>query len=137
MHEWQEFRVFLIVSRVRRILEYKELKPGVNAEMNPITLSVGHSAALSIVYLDQNGNPMLAAPTPDSPPTWSNTTPATATLTEGPGNLTATEAAIAAGSDVVNLAVVVGGKSFSASLGVTVAAAPQVLTSVSIAAIVS
>ena len=102
----------------------------------PITLNVGHSAALSIEYLDQNNNP-LPAPVPDSPPVWSNVALTTATLTVGPGGQTATEAAIAAGTDTVNLSVVVGGKTFTTLLGVTVQPAPPVLTSIQINAVVS
>lgn len=105
--------------------------------MDTITLSVGHTAALGVIYLDQNGNPMLATPTPDSPPQWSDTTSATDTLTVGPNGNTATLAAIAAGDDTVNLTVVVAGATFSASLGVTVQAAPQVLTSVKISSVIS
>ena len=119
------------------VLEIAKLTPGAKTIMNPITLSIGHSAALNIVYLDQNGNPMLVTPTPDSPPAWTNSAPAVDTPAVGPGGLTATDTAVAAGTDTVNLSVVVGGKSFAASLGVTVSPAPQVLTSVAIAADVS
>jgi hypothetical protein len=92
---------------------------------------------MTISFLDQNGNPMLTAVTPDAPPTWSDTTPATGTLTPAAGGLSATEAAIAAGSDVVNVALTVGGAAFSASLGITVSPAPQVLTSIAINATVN
>lgn len=100
----------------------------------PVTVSVGHTVNCSLVFLDQNGNPMLVAPSPDSPPSWSNSTPATETLS--PGGLTASALALAVGGDTISVSVSVGGVSFGATLGVTVTPAPQVLTSVSIAATV-
>ena len=98
------------------------------------TDTVGQTLPLSLVYLDQNGAPMATPPTPDSPPSWSDTTPATETLTVAPDGMTATALAVAAGTDTVGVTVVVGGKTFSASLAVTVTPAPQVLTSVEIVA---
>jgi len=97
-----------------------------------VTMVVGHTDNMSIVYLDQHGNPMLVTPVPDSPPTWTQTDSTVATLTVAADGLTASEQAVAAGSDVVSLTVVVGGVTFSASLPVTVTAEPQVLTSVDI-----
>lgn len=105
--------------------------------MNPITVNVGHSVSMSIEYLDANGNPMLTTPVPDAPPTWSDTTPATGKLTVAPDALTATELALAVGSDLVNLSLMVGGISFAASQGIAVTAAPQVLTSIAIQATAS
>jgi hypothetical protein len=102
-----------------------------------ITLSVGHTVSFSILYLDQNGNPMLVAPVPDSPPVWSDSTPATGTLVVAANGQSAVETALAAGGDTVSLTVLVGGKSFAASVGLTVAAAPQVLSTVAIASIVN
>lgn len=101
------------------------------------TVSVGHNIALSILYLDQHGNPMLVAPAPDSAPSWSNTTPAVETLKPSPDGLTAEADALTVGSDVITLNVTVGGKSFSAILSVTVQDVPQVLTAVEIAPVVS
>ena len=102
-----------------------------------VNVSIGHTVNMSISYLDQNGNPMLTPPTPDSPPTWADTNSAAATLTVSGDGMTAADAAVAVGVDTVNLTVVVGGQSFSASLDVNVQAAPQVLTSVAIASTVS
>jgi hypothetical protein len=129
--------VLAVTATGIRLIETAELRPGERITMNPITLSVGHVAALSIIYLDQNGNPMLTTPTPDAPPTWSNTNSAAATLAAASDGLTATETAIAAGSDTVNLSLAVSGQSFSASLGVTVQAAAQVLTSIQIGSTIS
>jgi hypothetical protein len=80
---------------------------------------------------------MLTTPVPDSPPVWSDTTPATGTLTAAPSGLTASELALVAGSDVVNVTAIVGGKTFTALVDLTVQAAPQVLTSLQIAATVA
>lgn len=105
--------------------------------MSTVTLTVGHKVDFALVYLDQNGNPMLTTPTPDSPPTWSDTTPATGTLTVSPSGTTASEAAIAVGNDTVSVSLAVGGVSFTALIDLIVGAAPQVLTSVQIAGTVS
>ena len=105
--------------------------------MSNVNVTVGHTVSFTLVFLDQNGNPMLTTPVPDAPPTWSDTTPATGTLTPAADGLTATEKAIAAGSDTVNVSLMVGGNAFSASIDLTVEAAPQVLTSVQIAATVA
>ena len=102
-------------------------------------LTVGHSDTMTIEYLDQNGNPMLAPVTPDSPPTWTNTpaSPPVDTFTVSPDGSSAVLAATAPGADTVNLSVTVAGKTFTASLGVAISAAPQVLTSVAIASAIN
>ena len=105
--------------------------------MNPVAVTVGHIVNCSLVFLDQDGNPMVTTPTPDAPPTWSDTTPATGTLTAASNGLTASEAIIAAGSDTISVKLSVGGVAFSASVPVTASAAPQVLTSVAINTTVS
>jgi len=105
--------------------------------MSSVTLSVGHTADFSLAFLDQFGNPMLTTPTPDAPPTWSDTTPATGTLTVAPSGLTASELAVAAGGDTVRVSLAVGGVAFTAAIDVTVQAAAQVLTSVQILATVA
>ncbi len=96
------------------------------------TVTVGHTASLSISYFDANGNPMLTTPTPDAAPVWSNGDATIDTLTASADGLTAQDVAIAAGSDTVSVSVVVGGVTFSATLAVVVQAPPQVLTSVAI-----
>ena len=103
-----------------------------NLAMTQVT--VGHQLALSILFLDQRGNPMLTAPTPDAAPSWSNSTPATETLAAAADGLSAVATTVAPGTDTVSLSVVVGGVTFSATLGVEVDAEPQVLTSVGIQA---
>ncbi len=102
--------------------------------MSNIDVTVGHKVSMTLVFLDQNGNPMLTPVVPDAVPTWSDSTPATGTLSAGADGLSASELAVAAGTDVVNVSLAVGGVAFAASLGITVAEAPQVLTSVSITA---
>ena len=112
------------------------LHPGKEKYMS-VTVTVGHTVSFSLVYLDQNGNPMLTAPVPDAAPVWTDTTPATGTLTPAASGLTASELAIAAGTDTVNVAVAVGGKAFAASVDLAVHAAPQVLTTVGISSTVN
>jgi hypothetical protein len=106
--------------------------------MNPVVVNVGHVVNCTIIYLDQNGNPMLTTPTPDAAPTWSDApAPAgCATLVAAPGGLTATDTAVAVGADVISLSLSVGGVAFSATQPVTIDAAPQVLTSIEIDATV-
>ncbi len=107
-----------------------------------LQVNAGHSVNCSVAYLDANGNPMLTAPSPDAPPAWANAPSASGidTLTVSPDGTTAvltTNAADANSSDTVSLSVTVGGKVFTATLGVTISAAPQVLTSVVIDAVVA
>ena len=105
--------------------------------MSNVIVTVGHTVSFELVFLDQNGNPMLTTPVPDAPPTWTDTTPATGTLTVAPSGLSASEIANVVGSDTVNVALAVGGTSFAGTIDLTVQAVPQVLTSVQIAATVA
>lgn len=106
------------------------LNPQETAHM-ATTLTLGQSLPLSIAFLDQNGQPMAPTPAPDSPPAW---TSSGNDLTVAPDGLSAVLKPTAAGADTVTLSVTVGGKTFSATLAVTVAPIPQVLTSVEIVA---
>jgi hypothetical protein len=130
-------RVFLAITRQGhhrwRHGAYYELKP--NRKTRIMTqITVGHTDTLSIQYLDQNGNPMLTPVTPDSPPTWTNTpaSPPVDTFTVAADGSSATLVATTAGSDVVNLSVMVGGKTFTATDAITISAAPQVVSGVMI-----
>lgn len=96
------------------------------------SFNVGQKLPLSISFLDQNGQPMANPPTPDAPPTWSNGSAATDTLTVAPDGLSASDLGVAAGTDTVAVSLAVATVAFSATLAVTVAAAPQVLTSIEI-----
>lgn len=118
---------------------------GFAIELNPymrinlmFTVNVGHTVESTILFLDQNGNPMLTPVTPDSPPVWTNTpsSPPVDTFTVSPDGLSSALAATAAGSDSLSLTVIVGGVTFTASEAITIAAAPQVLTSVQISSVV-
>jgi hypothetical protein len=100
-------------------------------------VNLGHEIGLSIQFLDQNGNIMLTQPVPDTAPAWSNSTPATETLSVAANGLTATADPIAVGMDTISLSLAVGGKSFSATLSVEVDAAPQVLTSIAIVPVIA
>ena len=97
-----------------------------------LNMTVGQSDALSIAFLDQNGQPMATTPTPDAVPVWTNSTPATDTLTVAGDGLSATDAAVGIGTDTVNLTLSVNGQSFTAALDINVAGAAQVLTSIQI-----
>lgn len=97
-----------------------------------ITLSLGHILTDTITFNDQNGNSMLVTPTPDSAPVWTSSTAATETLVASADGLSAVGTPLAVGTDVVGLTLAVGGVTYTASQNVTVTAAPQVLTSVSI-----
>ena len=107
--------------------------------MATVPLNVGHTANMSLVFTDQNGNPMLTQPTPDASPatTWSDApgSPAVGVLT--PAGNTASELAENPGSDVVSVTTYVGGVEYQASVTLVVSAAPQVLTGVQIAVSVS
>jgi hypothetical protein len=122
--------VVLSVDNVGIILELPEPHECRERAHLMVTVTVGHKIECSIGFLDAAGNPMLVTPTPDAPPTWTNTTPATETLVAAPDGLTAVATAIAAGSDEIDLALSVGGVAFKALVSVTVQAAAQVLTSV-------
>ncbi len=127
-HRRRHIRVFLVVNGY-----FYELNQHKGTHLME-QLTGGHTYTMTIVYLDASGNPMLAPVVPDSPPTWTNTptTPPVDTLTVSADGGTAVLAATAAGSDTINLSVTVGGKTFTATESVTISAAPQVLTSVSI-----
>ena len=92
-------------------------------------LTIGHTLSLQLQVLDQNGNPMLTVPVYDAVPVWTNTTPETETLSVAADGQTAVGTPVAVGTDVVSVNFSIGGKSFSASLGVEVDAAEQVATS--------
>lgn len=131
-------RVFLAAwNWTDGLIAWTELQPGKIPTMaDAITVNIGHAVNMSIVFLDQNGNPMLTAPTPDAAPTWTDSTPATGTLVPAADGLSAVETAVAAGADVVTLSLTIGGTAFTATLPITVAAVAQVLTSVDIIAAV-
>lgn len=99
-----------------------------------LTMQVGQTDNLTLAFLDQNGKPMANNPTVDSPPSWSNTSGTAESVGPASDGLSAVLTALAEGTDTVNMTLSVDGKSFSASLDVTVEAAPQVLTSVEIVA---
>lgn len=100
------------------------------------TLDAGKSENLAIEYLDQNGSPMAVAPVPDSPPAWAQTNPSAESLTPAADGNTAVATGLAAGSDTIQLTVMVGGKSFQATVDATINAVvpSQTLTSVGIVA---
>jgi len=96
------------------------------------TMNVGQALPIAIQYLDQNGNVMSPPPTPDAAPTWSNSDNTIGTLVVGANGQTAVETGVAAGTTNVGVSLAVGGKSFSATLAVTVAVPAPVLTSIAL-----
>jgi len=100
------------------------------------SINVGHTDTFTIQQNDANGNPMQPdAIVPwDSPPQWSNSPSAAGvdTFVVSADGTSAVLTATAPGSDSVSVTATAGGKSFSASVMVTITAAPQVLTSISI-----
>jgi hypothetical protein len=109
--------------------------------MAKVAVSVGHTVTNVIQYFDQNGNPMVTTPTPDSPPAWTDTgsamSPPIDTLSVSTDGNTATVTPSAAGTDNLSVVVVVGGASFNASVEIDISAAAQVLTSIGIASTVA
>lgn len=98
------------------------------------TVTVGHKVACTIVYLDQNGNPMRTPVVPDSAPSWTNAPSAPGVDSLVPNGVECDVDALSAGTDTITLSVVVGGQTFAATLALSIADAPQVLSSVQIAA---
>ena len=100
------------------------------------TLDVGKTENLAIEYLDQNGQPMVPTPTPDSPAAWSQLDPTIQDLTAAADGNTATATGLKAGSDTLQLTVIVGGQTFVATMDAVVNAVvpAQTLTSVNIVA---
>ena len=96
------------------------------------TIQVGQTDTLSLAWLDENGQPMATVPTPDAVPTWTNTNTAAETLEVAADGMTAVQKAAETGADGITFDVTVGGKTFSASIAVTVEPKPQVLTTVQI-----
>jgi hypothetical protein len=134
-HRWQKHRRHPVVIFTVNGVSV-QLKP--NEELKMATkVSVGHTIALAIAYLDQNGNPFIPTPAPDAPPAWTQSNAAAETLTVAPDALSASTSAIAAGTDTISLTLAVGGVSFSATLAVEVDAASPVLTSIQIVPTVS
>jgi hypothetical protein len=105
----------------------------------PLKVTVGHSVSCGLLFLDQNGNPMLTTVVPDAPATWSHVQSGTSvdTLTpSGDGNSASVDA-LSPGTDTLSVSVVVGGLTFSATLDIEVDPAPQVVSSVQIVATVA
>ena len=104
--------------------------------MAKVPVTVGHTVTNVLQYFDANGNPMLITPTPDSPNVWTDSgsaaTPPIDTSTVSTDGNTQTVVASAAGTDLVGVTVVVGGKTFTGSVEVDISPAPQVLTSIAI-----
>lgn len=121
---------------------------GVGVVLNPnqethimLTVSVGHTVAMSYVVRNQHDNPMTVQPAADvsPPPTWTNSPsdPAVDALTAAGDGQTAQLAANAVGTDTVKFSVNIGGVNFQATLDVTVSPEVEVATSVTIEPVVT
>ena len=100
------------------------------------TQNVGQTTSFSIAYFDQNGAPMAVTPTPDATPAWSQSDPTVDTLTAAADGNTASALGLKAGTETIEVALAVGGHSFSATIDMTVVAVvpAQTLTSIGIVA---
>jgi hypothetical protein len=102
------------------------------------TVNVGHTDTMTIQQLDQNGNPMLTPVPFATPPVWANapSAPGVDSFVAAADGSSAVLTALSAGTDTVTVtaSAVVNGNtvSFSATDLVTIAAAPQVLSSIAI-----
>jgi hypothetical protein len=116
--------------------QFYQLQP--NKRIHIMTdVVVGHEIVNTIVYLDQNGQPMLVTPAPDSAPVWTNlAAPTIDTMSVSADGSTDTVTAVGAGVDSLTVTVTVGGVQFTAVEQISVSAAPQVLTSVAINSVV-
>jgi hypothetical protein len=95
-------------------------------------VSLGHVINCELSFLDQNGNPMLTQPKPDTPPAWTQLTPAVETLVASADGLQAVLTPLTVGVDTVTANLIVAGVKFQATLNVAVTPVAQVLTSVEI-----
>jgi len=102
-----------------------------------ITETIGHSIHFVITVLDQSGNPFLSQPAFDSPPVWSQTTPATESLVVAADGASADSVSAAVGTDSISVTAIVGGVTFSASVAVEVDAVPQIASAIRIDGTVS
>lgn len=100
-------------------------------------VSIGHTIAMSIAFLDQHGNPMITDPKTDAAPAWTNIAPTVETVVAALDGMSAVATPVAVGSDTITLNLVVGGTKFQATLDVNVIAEVQVLTSIAIVPVVS
>lgn len=100
-------------------------------------VSIGHTIAMSIAFLDQHGNPMIVDPKTDAAPVWTNSNPPVETVVAVLDGMSAVATPLTVGSDTISLNLVVGGVKFAATLDVNVIPEVQVLTSVAIVPVVS
>src|ERR1700693_536913 len=102
-HKHHQFHVVLFVNGVGTLLT-----PGQRTK-EMIELTLGHFVECTLAYLDANGNPMLVTPKVDSPPVWTQTTPATDKLVVSADGLTAEAQTLAVGADSLGVTVIVSG----------------------------
>jgi hypothetical protein len=134
-------RVGLVIRVGRHRVIVLELHPNRRNKIM-LTVNAGHTINMALQVLDQNGNPMLAQPAFDAPPTWADApTPAGIdTLTVAAGGASASLATAAAdttgGTDTITVTAQVGGVALSGSLALAITGVAQVPTSLGIVATV-
>ena len=96
--------------------------------MAAFNVTVGTPVIFGFTEVDQNGTP-LATPVAGTA-VWSNSNSAAGTLAPSPSGQSATYTPVAPGTDTVTAVLTVGGQTFTATVTVNVAAAPQVLSGI-------
>lgn len=125
-HPYRRVRPVLIIRGIAI-----ELQPEEELHMAAI-IRVGQTDEMSIIYLDQDGQPMDAPAVLDSQPVWSNSNPVSETVMASADGMTSTQTGLEVGNDTIGLSVTVGGHDFTASLSVSIEPPAQVLTSIQI-----
>lgn len=99
------------------------------------TLDVGKTVNLAIEYLDQNGQPMELLPQ-RATPAWAQLDNTVQDLIASADGESATATGLKAGTDTVQVTVVVGGQTFTATMNAEVVEVvpTQTLTSIAIIA---
>lgn len=96
------------------------------------TIKVGQTLPMSIEFLDSNGNVVSPPPATDTAPQWSQNDSSVGTLSQSSDGMSAQEIGLAAGNDVISLDLVIGGKTFDATLDLTVEAVASQVASIRI-----
>jgi hypothetical protein len=90
-----------------------------------LTLQPGQTVEFGIAYLDQNDKRMEVPALLDYAPRWTHENPAIATLTTLADGLQARLEPQAAGSDLVQVTLSVGGREYQSALQINIPATPE------------
>jgi hypothetical protein len=139
LHQKNAVPWLVVNGKVHRLLPNQEIKM-------TTTVGFGQTITYKILWMDTATPPMpmATAPSPDSIPSWSTSTPATGALVASADGLSAvytpTDPGQTTPSDVVSLTLTVAGVSFSVTDAVSVQADPvpvQTLGSIGLSATVA